>query len=290
MKFCTDCKDELLNAVVDQPQAGQHLMAIKMRMPYQSAPSLVLVDIDALSAKSAAALLSAHSSANTATTTAFVGLVNKLSAIALAVRSRSYELMAHCFSKAGALARSSASSRMSNLSIAFMGAPLVDGKVESPHRTAKASTRPLALLAAALAALTLTACGDCPPDAVTGSADTAIAAPSPAPVQTPAPEPVATPTPVPAPTPAPTEPEPITYCPQSTNVVCAPSPTPAPVRPVVLEPEPDYSYNDCRCDNQGVMTCSAPNPPAYVFCPVPPRLNPFACHYECNNESGPVSY
>ena len=166
MESCQDCKDELLNAVVDQPQAGQHLMAINVRLPYQSAPSLVLVDLDALSAKSAAALLSAHSSANIATTTAFVGLVNKLSAIALAVRSRSYELIAHCFSKAGALARSSASSRVSNLSVAFMGAPLVDGKVESPHLITKRSTHPRTgwLLAALIAAVICAGTLDGPSD------------------------------------------------------------------------------------------------------------------------------
>lgn len=176
--------DELLNAVVDQPVAGQHFMAIKMRMPYQSAPEVVLIDLDALSAKSAAALLSAHSSANTATTTAFVGLVNKLSAIALAVRSRSYELIAHCSSKAGALLRCIDCKRVSNSSVKSMGAPLVDGKVESPHRTAKRSTRPLALLAAALAALTLTACGggDHEPSGLVSSIAANAAAATPTPV------------------------------------------------------------------------------------------------------------
>lgn len=129
-----------------------------------------------------------------------------------------------------------------------LGAPLVDGKVESPHRTAKRSTRPLALLAAALAVLTLTACADgtcdTPAAVVSTTAEVVAAAPSPAPapvqVPTPTPTPMPTPAPTPTPTPAPVTgipaaeptpeptPEPITYCPQSGTAAagCPASPTP----------------------------------------------------------------
>ena len=91
-------------------------------------------------------------------------------------------------------------------------------------------------------ALTLTACGDCLPDAVIGSADTAITAPvttpTPTPVQTPAPVPVAVPVPVPAPALAPT-PTPITFCPESSTVICPVSPYPVPLIPiVVIDPDP----------------------------------------------------
>lgn len=144
------------------------------------------------------------------------------------------------------------------------------------------------LLITLLAALALTACGDCPPDDV-AAVTASVTTPTPAPVQTPAPAPVAAP--APAPTPAPTTPEPITACPQSTNVVCAPSPTPLPVRPIVIVPPiAADDYGDCRCDQAGNLTCTNPNPPPYIFCPPTPRPNPAACVYECNNDSGPVSY
>lgn len=104
---------------------------------------------------------------------------------------------------------------------------------------------PLAL--ALTIALTLTACGDCLPDPVIGSADTAITAPvttpTPYPVQTPEPTPVAVPMPILAPTPAPA-PAPvvisgITFCPESSTVICPVSPYPVPLVPiVVIDPDP----------------------------------------------------
>lgn len=59
--------------------------------------------------------------------------------------------------------------RASNLSVPLvndMGAPLVDGKVESPHRTAKRSTRPRTgwLLAALIAAVICAGTLDGPSD------------------------------------------------------------------------------------------------------------------------------
>lgn len=160
--------DELLNAVVDQPQAGQHLMAIEMRMPYQSAPEVVLIDLNSISSSTAAALLSEHSSQKTATTSADDGSVSKLSAIALAVRNRSYNAIAAFCSYMGA-ARCKIFKRASNLSVPLvndMGAPLVDGKVENPHRTAKRSTRPRTgwLLAAIIAAVICAGTLDGPSD------------------------------------------------------------------------------------------------------------------------------
>lgn len=241
MKFCQDCKDELLNAVVDQPHAGQHLMAIKMRLPYQSAPEVVLIDLDSISSSTAAALLSEHSSQKTATTSVDDGSVSRLSAIALAVRNRSYNAIAAFCSYIGA-ARCNIFNRASNLSVPLvndMGAPLVDGKVESPHRTAKRSTRPVAGLAAALAALTLTACADgvCDVDAVvtpTAGVAAVTTASSPAPVA----EATLPPTPATTTPAAPAAPAPILVCPQSSTTAagCPDSPTPLPVRHIVVDP------------------------------------------------------
>ena len=44
-------KAELLAAVVKQPKPGQMLAAMELRLPYKLMPSLVLVDMDALSAQ-----------------------------------------------------------------------------------------------------------------------------------------------------------------------------------------------------------------------------------------------
>lgn len=123
---------------------------------------------------------------------------------------------------------------------------------------------------------TLAACGGgdhAHGGAVSPVADIAIAA-APLPAAEPAPVPVATPTPTPV-------------------VVTAPTPAPVPPAPpivVVEEPVHEPDYSDCRCNSAGVLICTEPNPPYYIFCPSPPRANPAPCIYECNNESGPVTY
>lgn len=79
-------RDELLSAAVDVPTVGQLLAAVKIRRPYASTPSLVLVDLSMLSP----ATLAAVREASTASMSAFEGLSSSDRAIDLAVRNRSY--------------------------------------------------------------------------------------------------------------------------------------------------------------------------------------------------------
>lgn len=62
----TDQKDELLAAIVTTPQPGQVLTPVRFRLPYAQQPSVQLIDLSLLSANTAAALQSAHNSANKA--------------------------------------------------------------------------------------------------------------------------------------------------------------------------------------------------------------------------------
>lgn len=73
------------------------------RPPYGRSPALVLTDAHSLSAADLAHLLSLPSSASSANTSALEGLVSKLSAMARAVRNRSYVVMAASISDSGIL-------------------------------------------------------------------------------------------------------------------------------------------------------------------------------------------
>jgi hypothetical protein len=150
-------------------------------------------------------------------------------------------------------------------------------------------SRPLLTL---LVALALTACGDSGTTTAVAAdvvvATVAVAAP----VQTPAPATAPTTNPTPC---RPTDTackvlfcQPVGYCPP--NVITEPAPTPAPLPVPIVEADPAPDYSDCRCNSAGVLICTEPNPPYYIFCPSPPRANPAPCIYECNNESGPVTY
>lgn len=77
-------KDELLAAIVDNPQPGQRVVPVRFRLPYARQPSVQYIDLSLLPAKTAAALQSAHSSASRANTTAVSSVFKKLTAIARA--------------------------------------------------------------------------------------------------------------------------------------------------------------------------------------------------------------
>lgn len=82
-------------------QPGAVFNGQQARQPYAYSPELRLTDLSQLSAGELAALLSALSSANTASTSELLGAVRMLAAIARAVRSRSYVLMAMSTSESG---------------------------------------------------------------------------------------------------------------------------------------------------------------------------------------------
>lgn len=162
------------------------------------------------------------------------------------------------------------------------------------------------LLITIFAAINLTACGHGDHDSTVKTLPTAtvvavtIAAQEPAavpaPVLEPAPLlPILLPLPplFPLPEPAPKPPAGVMIiCPMSYAVVCPPisyhTPGPEPQPTPIHNPTPDFS--DCRCNSAGVLICTEPNPPYYIFCPSPPRADPAPCIYECNNESGPAVY
>lgn len=96
-----------------------HIAALR-RAPYARSADWGLTDVRALTSAEAADLLSAPSSASTASTSAFEGLLSTLSAMAAAVRNRSYVLMAANSSDSGALARLNLSSLASKASTAFL--------------------------------------------------------------------------------------------------------------------------------------------------------------------------
>ena len=99
---------------------GRIYIAAVRRAPYAASAEWSLTDVRDLDSAEAAALLSAPSSARTASTSAFEGLLSKLLAMASAVRNRSYVLMAADSSDSGALARLNLSSLASKASMAFL--------------------------------------------------------------------------------------------------------------------------------------------------------------------------
>lgn len=109
--------DLYLAAVVERPQRGQVVAQVRMRMPYAAHASDCLVDVSHLPRPDAFALLAACMPANTAKTSALPGLLSKLEAMALQVRSRSYVLIASCTSSSGAARLCKASRRRSKSSV-----------------------------------------------------------------------------------------------------------------------------------------------------------------------------
>ncbi|WP_462387254.1 VapE domain-containing protein [Acidovorax sp. Q11] len=99
------------------PEAGAVTLFALTRPPYAARPSLEPTRLDQTSDGALVDLLSAASSANTATTSELVGAVRMLAAMARAVRNRSYVLMAADTSAAGAPAFCMASSRVSKASV-----------------------------------------------------------------------------------------------------------------------------------------------------------------------------
>lgn len=96
---------------------GHVYVAAVARPPYERATVPTLVDVQSLDSAALSALLSEPSSANTANTSEVLGAVSMLSAMARAVRSRSYVLIAAVSSDAGALLRCMACNRRSNASV-----------------------------------------------------------------------------------------------------------------------------------------------------------------------------
>lgn len=96
--FITPAKPERTAAMNIAP-GHVYVAQAGARAPYARSPSIVLSDAAALPAAALASLLSDPSSASTDNTSALLGLVSKLSAMALAVRNRSYVLMAASISE-----------------------------------------------------------------------------------------------------------------------------------------------------------------------------------------------
>lgn len=118
-------KDELLTAAVAVPIAGQLLAAVKIRRPYESMPSLVLVDLAALSP----ATLAAVKEASSANISALDGLSRSERAIDLAVLKRSYVSMAASTSLVRALFNK-VFNRPSNSSVPSISASSVVGTLD----------------------------------------------------------------------------------------------------------------------------------------------------------------
>ncbi|MEZ2293073.1 hypothetical protein [Variovorax sp. RCC_210] len=63
MSKLQEYRDELLDAIVEQPFAGQKTAVVRMRLPYDRQPTLVNVSLDALSPTARAAIEAGPSSA-----------------------------------------------------------------------------------------------------------------------------------------------------------------------------------------------------------------------------------
>ncbi len=111
------CADETVG--ITQPEPGNvYVGRIGPRAPYASSPTVDLIEAHSLDMAALVALLSTPNSASTASTSALEGLVSKLSAMARAVRNRSYVLMAASISVVGAPAFLNSSSLRSKASVA----------------------------------------------------------------------------------------------------------------------------------------------------------------------------
>lgn len=107
-----------MNAItLPQLEAGAVVYITAQRRPYGHQPELVSTRLDQSLNPEICALLSAASSANTATTSELVGAVRMLAAMARAVRNRSYVLMAADISASGAPAFCIANNRVSKSSV-----------------------------------------------------------------------------------------------------------------------------------------------------------------------------
>ena len=126
----TRTRERVLAAEVAQPQAGQVLVVISVRRPYQSAASLIFCDASLLPHDMST--LAFDKVANIASTSELVGATNKLRAMARAVRRRSYAAIAASCSLFGDLWACIAIRRVSKSSVMSKGAPLVVGKA---HRS-----------------------------------------------------------------------------------------------------------------------------------------------------------
>lgn len=100
-----------------QLETGAVVLITAQRRPYANLIEQVCTRLDQSRNAEICALLSAASSANTATTSELVGAVRMLAAMARAVRNRSYVLMAADTSAAGAPAFCMASSLVSKASV-----------------------------------------------------------------------------------------------------------------------------------------------------------------------------
>jgi hypothetical protein len=100
-----------------QPQPGQVLIAVRERRPYASSPSVSLLPVCGINPRKLRSASSELTAEKIASTSALVGFTSRLSAMARAVRSRSYAAIATSTSRLGARLRCIASSLRSKLSI-----------------------------------------------------------------------------------------------------------------------------------------------------------------------------
>ena len=135
--MATFTRERVLAAEVAQPHAGQVLVGIRVRRPYQSAVSLIFCDASLL--PQGMSTLAVDKLAKIASTSELLGATNKLRAMARAVRRRSYAAIAASCSLFGALWACIAIRRVSNSSVMSKGAPSVVGK---GHRSNAPSTQP----------------------------------------------------------------------------------------------------------------------------------------------------
>lgn len=125
-------KQALIRAVVRTPQPGQRLQCIRLRMPLQHYPEVVLVDLDALPPSVAALLRSSEISLKISKTSALLGQLNSVFAKAIDVCKRSNASIATSTSDDGMCPACISLSRKSNGSGAGSSVALA-GMVASPR-------------------------------------------------------------------------------------------------------------------------------------------------------------